>query len=591
MNASVTHLAGPLPAGVVFHGSDRRFNGLDASDCLGMHFGTMEAAVDRLRTTGRLLADLTPVESADGSWMVEEDAHSDEPPVMHGPFEDEDSAQTFTMVYDASRTPEAFAVTLKAPLMLEDLGQWTFNSVFQHLAQIDILDDEAQRDAIWNAWQTSDKAGWQALRAAIEQRGFDSIAYRNDIEDKGSFSWIAFHGHQVACAPESNSQPQARPGFLQNTPPSPPQAARSKRMHGGANPGNQPATIGEQVWERVQADPIEEVMRWIGRDHPGIMERITRLTVIDHEYRLDRLSEVVPEREMRQLPALEHSITIWRGLPTGAQIRPGDWISLSRDYAESHGDRTSERPHVDELPLVQCSDIYWAGTDMREFFYLPHAWRAHGKSPEQYLQSLSRDMLLALADGELHDLARHKDAIAEIYEHATDGSRDAQAHVYHGPDHWMRVMRHSVAASRSLGISPLVPYIFGLVHDSKRMSDDLDPEHGPRAAAFVREQRESLFAFLSDADIERLALACDQHSDGVTHGEAHVLACFDADRLDLGRVGICPDPLYLCTSYAKQSAVIRQALRISGASDLEDEVQDDSAEGAEEGASMLERFR
>ncbi|MDM0002974.1 hypothetical protein QTI24_30605 [Variovorax sp. J22P240] len=29
-----------------------------------------------------------------------------------------------------------------------------------------------------------------------------------------------------------------------------------------------------------------------------------------------------------------------------------------------------------------------------------------------------------------------------------------------------------------------MPYIFGLVHDSRRLDKGTDPEHGPRAAAF-----------------------------------------------------------------------------------------------------------
>ena len=32
--------------------------------------------------------------------------------------------------------------------------------------------------------------------------------------------------------------------------------------------------------------------------------------------------------------------------------------------------------------------------------------------------------------------------------------------------------------------------------------------------------------------------------------------CWDADRLDLGRVGIVPNPRYLCTPAAKSPAVI-----------------------------------
>jgi uncharacterized protein len=46
-------------------------------------------------------------------------------------------------------------------------------------------------------------------------------------------------------------------------------------------------------------------------------------------------------------------------------------------------------------------------------------------------------------------------------------------------------------------------------------------------------------------------------------GNITVQTCWDADRLDLGRVGTTPDPRYLCTAAAKQSDIIEWALRRS----------------------------
>jgi uncharacterized protein len=39
---------------------------------------------------------------------------------------------------------------------------------------------------------------------------------------------------------------------------------------------------------------------------------------------------------------------------------------------------------------------------------------------------------------------------------------------------------------------------------------------------------------------------------GSTDGDLTVQTCWDADRLDLGRVGICPQSERLCTAAAKQ---------------------------------------
>ena len=52
------------------------------------------------------------------------------------------------------------------------------------------------------------------------------------------------------------------------------------------------------------------------------------------------------------------------------------------------------------------------------------------------------------------------------------------------------------------------------------------------------------------------------HSDGHTTGDATVLACWDSDRLDLGRVGIRPHPSRLCTVQAKARAMIEDAVRM-----------------------------
>lgn len=149
--------------------------------------------------------------------------------------------------------------------------------------------------------------------------------------------------------------------------------------------------------------------------------------------------------------------------------------------------------------------------------------------------------------------------------------------LYHGPDHWARVSQHALAVSRSLGIDPLVPFIFGLVHDSQRLDDGADPEHGPRAAAFVRSRRNDLFALLAGDAMEALALACDLHSDGQTEGEAWLRAAWDADRLDLGRVDVVPDPDYLCTDYARRPEVIAAALAMSGRGG-EDFIEDHDSE-------------
>ena len=64
---------------------------------------------------------------------------------------------------------------------------------------------------------------------------------------------------------------------------------------------------------------------------------------------------------------------------------------------------------------------------------------------------------------------------------------------------------------------------------------------------------------LSDKEMELLTEALKYHSDGYTEADITVQVCWDADRLDLGRVGIKPAPHRLCTASAKSVDVFEAA--------------------------------
>jgi uncharacterized protein len=134
----------------------------------------------------------------------------------------------------------------------------------------------------------------------------------------------------------------------------------------------------------------------------------------------------------------------------------------------------------------------------------------------------------------------------------------------HGLPHWSRVWCHGRQLARGLDLDPAVLAWFAFLHDSQRRNDDYDPQHGPRAADFaVRLRRDGVLTELDPAGFERLCEAMRLHSDGHTTGDVTVLACWDADRLDLGRVGITPHPRRLCTDPARHPDVIGNALRMS----------------------------
>jgi uncharacterized protein len=132
-------------------------------------------------------------------------------------------------------------------------------------------------------------------------------------------------------------------------------------------------------------------------------------------------------------------------------------------------------------------------------------------------------------------------------------------HGIHGANHWARVRENGLRLAETTGAKVDVVELFAFLHDSRRNHDGIDPEHGERAADFADDLRTQGVIELSESDFDLLDLACAEHSDGFTEADITVQTCWDADRLDLGRVGIRPHPRYLCTNVAKSPSIIEWA--------------------------------
>ncbi|MEL7472387.1 MAG: HD domain-containing protein [Planctomycetota bacterium] len=120
----------------------------------------------------------------------------------------------------------------------------------------------------------------------------------------------------------------------------------------------------------------------------------------------------------------------------------------------------------------------------------------------------------------------------------------------HGVEHWARVHENGVRLAESTGADAEVVALFALFHDARRVNEGTDHGHGARGAELARSLRGTL-VHLDDRRFDLLDEACRLHTDGLTEGDPTLLACWDADRLDLGRVGIRPDPKRLCTDAAR----------------------------------------
>ncbi len=132
----------------------------------------------------------------------------------------------------------------------------------------------------------------------------------------------------------------------------------------------------------------------------------------------------------------------------------------------------------------------------------------------------------------------------------------------HGAPHWARVRVNGLLLARATGAREEIVELFAFLHDSQRFHDGGDRQHGARAAEHLQSINASLLR-LDALGLDQLRYACLHHSDGLTEADATVQTCWDADRLDLARVGIEPKARFLCTTDARSPAVIEAAVRRS----------------------------
>lgn len=116
----------------------------------------------------------------------------------------------------------------------------------------------------------------------------------------------------------------------------------------------------------------------------------------------------------------------------------------------------------------------------------------------------------------------------------------------HGPAHWKKVEQIGLTLADENGADKKVVSLFAWLHDSCRENEFTDPKHGPRAAELASSLRGKLFR-LNDDQFEKLVYACKHHADGLVHEDVTIGTCWDADRLDLGRVGETPAEEYMST--------------------------------------------
>lgn len=131
--------------------------------------------------------------------------------------------------------------------------------------------------------------------------------------------------------------------------------------------------------------------------------------------------------------------------------------------------------------------------------------------------------------------------------------RQFRGHQYsiHGPAHWRRVEENGIRLCQRTLADERVVRLFAWLHDSRRENENIDPDHGRRGAIFAQELRGTYFE-LEDAAFEKLSYACTWHTAKRFSDDPTIGTCWDADRLDLGRVGIVPSADFMSTDFARE---------------------------------------
>ena len=115
---------------------------------------------------------------------------------------------------------------------------------------------------------------------------------------------------------------------------------------------------------------------------------------------------------------------------------------------------------------------------------------------------------------------------------------------------WLKVLYSWLKPSPAFDMQGRIYFLPGW---SSFGSERKDPGHGERGADFAATFRGRFFD-LPDEDYELFRFACIWHTEGEHHDDPTIGTCWDADRLDLGRVGMIPNARFMSTAFGKEIA-------------------------------------
>ncbi len=121
----------------------------------------------------------------------------------------------------------------------------------------------------------------------------------------------------------------------------------------------------------------------------------------------------------------------------------------------------------------------------------------------------------------------------------------------HGLSHWERVEANGLKLAETTGANTKVVSLFAYLHDACRDDDGADQMHGYRAASWLVKLCNVKLIQVTADELLMLHDAVQLHASGRTTKCPTIGTCWDADRLDLTRVGVAPAKRFLSTDAAK----------------------------------------
>jgi len=89
--------------------------------------------------------------------------------------------------------PMALYLSISNPIRLPDLGVWPAQGIAKEAGF-----NRAEMDRVGKAGDVSDQ--YSEVRRILQEKGYDGIVYRNEVENTGEDSWIAFSPTQIKSA-------------------------------------------------------------------------------------------------------------------------------------------------------------------------------------------------------------------------------------------------------------------------------------------------------------------------------------------------------------------------------------------------------